>query len=76
MTILTDVLKQIGLSQNEAAGLLNVYRVTISDKARGDVKHVGDLLYVIATWPELTDDQRIKVKKRIAELRNKMDGTD
>ncbi|MEQ8832238.1 MAG: hypothetical protein RLW87_20690 [Alphaproteobacteria bacterium] len=68
MNELTRLLKDCGLSQQAAADLLGVHRVTVSQQARGAAT-ASYLHFLIAAWEQLTDEQREAVKKRLSELR-------
>lgn len=68
MNELTKLLKDCGLSQQDAADLLGVHRVTIADQARGASK--GDYLrFLVAAWEQLSDKQREAVRVRLKKLR-------
>jgi predicted XRE-type DNA-binding protein len=71
MNDLKAALKMAKLTQAEAAELLGVHRVTIADKTRGAVSAVGDLEYLIVTWPELDDETRQRVRDKLALMREK-----
>jgi predicted XRE-type DNA-binding protein len=69
MKELTMALRAAKLSQAEAAELLGVHRVSIANKARGAVESTGDLEYLIATWPELDEAARRRVKEKLIAMR-------
>lgn len=66
-----DTRLRAGLSQEAAAELLGVGRVAISRAETGARigAVVGALQYLVASWPELDDAARQRVRDRLARMR-------
>lgn len=66
-------LKDIGLTQEGAAELLDVRRASISDTLTGKTGRgpvAGALEYLYASWGELTSEQRDAVRYALKKLRS------
>ena len=66
--------REIGLTQLEAAELLATTNMSISRQERGENKRgpiTGALEYLIASWPELDEEQRQRIRQRLDIMRNR-----
>lgn len=64
--------KDAGLTQEEAAQLLGTTNVSVGRQERGDDGRgplTGALEFLIAAWPELSEEQKENVRLRLEELR-------